>query len=276
MLSEWDWNPVVLAVCGVAILGYGAAFRFRWPRKVWFLIAAIGVVLLALVSPIEALSNGYLFSAHMTQHLLLQLVVPPLLLLSLPVLSRPESFRTGRWRWADRLLQQRFLTWTLGLGAMWIWHERSLCDASTSIPWVHTVQVISLVLLGGLFWWPILAPWPEHHIEPLLGAVYLFTACLGCTVLGIIITFAPVGVCPIYLHPVDRLGILPLVRNHWGFSPGVDQQVGGLLMWVPACLIYLTGVMGMLARWYGGEYANDVIGPANVSSPTAKKHAAAK
>ena len=81
--------------------------------------------------------------------------------------------------------------------------------------------------------------------------IYLFSACLGCTVLGIIITFSPVAVCSIYLHPPDRLGILPLIQDQWGLTPAKDQQLGGLLMWVPACLIYFCGIFGLFARWHG-------------------------
>ncbi len=51
-----------------------------------------------------------------------------------------------------------------------------------------------------------------------------------------------------FAHPVDRLGVMPLLRDGWGLTPQRDQQVGGLLMWVPACLVYGVGIMGQLAR----------------------------
>jgi putative membrane protein len=102
-----------------------------------------------------------------------------------------------------------------------------------------------------MFWMPVAGPQTDRHLPPLLGVVYLFSACVGCTVLGILITFAPVGVvCPVYLHPVDRLGILPLIRGTWGMTPAVDQKVGGLMMWVPACGIYISGIIALLVRWY--------------------------
>ena len=58
--------------------------------------------------------------------------------------------------------------------------------------------------------------------------------------------------CPVFHHPVDRLGILPLLRDDWGLSPARDQQLGGLLMWVPPCFVYMCGIFGLLARWYSG------------------------
>jgi putative membrane protein len=113
--------------------------------------------------------------------------------------------------------------------------------------------------MGCAFWWPIIGPWIKERLSPLAGIIYLFTACVGCTILGIIITFSPVEVCSIYLHPVDRLGILPLIHNQWGLTPAKDQQLGGLLMWVPACLIYFCGILGLLARWFGDAGDEDIL-----------------
>jgi putative membrane protein len=85
------------------------------------------------------------------------------------------------------------------------------------------------------------------------AAAYLFTACLACTGIGVLITFAPKLLYPLYAQPVDRYGILPVIRDGWGISATMDQQIGGLLMWVPCCLVYLTGILAMFARWYAGE-----------------------
>jgi cytochrome c oxidase assembly factor CtaG len=88
-------------------------------------------------------------------------------------------------------------------------------------------------------------------MSPLAGVAYLFSACVGCTLLGVLITLSPIEVCPAFLHPADGLGVLPLIRQGWGLSAAEDQQIGGLLMWVPACAVYTSGILGMLARWYG-------------------------
>jgi cytochrome c oxidase assembly factor CtaG len=133
---------------------------------------------------------------------------------------------------------------------MWLWHAPRLCDAATRIWWVHRAQELSLVVAGIAFWWPILAPRAESRLAALAGIVYLFTACTACTLLGIAITFSPVEVCSVYAHPVDRLGALTLLRGGWGLTPERDQELGGLFMWVPACLVYGAGILGILARWY--------------------------
>ena len=251
LISAWDCNPWVIAISVAAILIYGARHQFHFTRKTGWLLAGLAVFFLTLASPIDALADGYLFSAHMLQHLLLLLVVPPLILLGLPSTPVRDCFQSGRWKWLDWILCHPMATWFLGVGGMWLWHAPALCNAAVTSAWVHRLQYVSLLLMGFAFWWPIIGPWSKKRLSPLAGIIYLFSACIGCTVLGIIITFSPVEVCSIYLHPVDQLGILSVIQNQWGLTPAKDQQLGGLLMWVPACLIYFCGILGLLARWYG-------------------------
>ncbi len=262
-LSAWDWNLIVIGVCLAALLGYAKAMRFRFPARSGYFIGAVALFFLTLASPVNTLADGYLFSAHMLQHLLLLLVIPPLVLLGLPEWETTHS-RMRRFR------LHPFAAWLAGLSAMWVWHERTLCDAATTTQTGRVIQIISLIVLGLMFWSPIVGPQMNRRLPPLLGIVYLFSACVGCTILGILITFAPVGVvCPVYLHPVDRLGILPLIRDQWGITPAKDQQAGGLMMWVPACGIYITGVIALLARWYraGDTVEAEADAPAEAPLP---------
>jgi putative membrane protein len=260
LLSTWDWNPILVGICLVALLSYAELTPGRRLSRSGCFFAGVAVLFLTLASPVNFLAAGYLFSAHMLQHLLLLLVVPPLLLLGLPeweiepaetaaCFSRERGNPLGRFLARFRI--HPFAAWLAGLSAMWIWHERSLCDVATTTQTGRVIQIISLVVLGTLFWWPIVGPQMDRRLAPPLGIVYLFSACVGCTILGILITFAPAGaVCPAFLHPLDRLGVLPLVREQWGITLAKDQQIGGLMMWVPACGIYLSGVITLLARWY--------------------------
>ncbi|MEP6668613.1 MAG: cytochrome c oxidase assembly protein [Chthoniobacter sp.] len=240
LISGWTWNPLLL-VASVAALA-GSRLAFRQAGRFRYFAASVGVILLALISPLHTLANGYLFSAHMAQHILLLLVAPALALLGLPA-----SFSVSR---LFRFLTYPIVGWISGVGAMWFWHVPSLCSAAAISPTMFTVQTISLLSLGSAFWWQVLAPREEHRLPPLAAIVYLFTACTACSALGIIITFAPAGVCPIFMQPVDRLGILPMLREDWGMTMPRDQQIGGLLMWVPMCLIYVTAILAQLTRWY--------------------------
>jgi len=271
LISAWNWNPWVIAICAIAILIYRFRYQIHCARKTGWLLAGLAGFFLTLVSPIDALADGYLFSAHMLQHLLLLLIVPPLLLLSLPATTVPDPLLNGRWQWLNWILRHPLATWFLGVGGMWLWHAPALCNAAVTSVWMHRLQYGSLLLMGFAFWWPIIGPWTRQRLASLAGIIYLFSACTGCTVLGIIITFSPVEVCSIYLHPVDRLGLLPLIQNQWGLTPAKDQQLGGLLMWVPACLIYFGGIFGLFARWHGEADANDIIAELPLPKTTTKQ-----
>jgi putative membrane protein len=238
--TAWTWNSIVLSLVILSCVAYWLAFG-RQGRRLYF-AGALVVFLLAMVSPLSALANGYVFSAHMVQHILLVLVVPALLLLSLP-----RSFTLG-----SRLacLSHPVIGWAAGVGAMWFWHAPTLCNAAATSGTVSAIQTTSLLIMGSLFWWQVLAPREEQRLSALAGIVYLFTACTACSVLGIILTFAPVSICPVYQNPVDRLGILSTIRGDWGLTSDRDQQVGGLLMWVPMCAIYAAAILAQMARWH--------------------------
>ena len=247
LLSCWQLDPIALAVIVAAGAALVATKGHRPALRALPLGLAIVVLVVALLSPVGRLADGYLFSAHMLQHLLLVLAVPPLALLGLRPIegeAAPLSRRSVLWR----LLAVPLVTWGLGVGAMWLWHAPTLCNAASSSPLVHRFQELSLLAMGAAFWWPVMAPRVSSRLSPLGGIVYLFTACSACTLLGIFITFSPVQVCSVFAHPVDALGVMPLLREGWGLTPERDQQVGGLLMWVPACLVYGAGIMAQLAR----------------------------
>ncbi len=256
--SAWEWNAWVVGFCAAGAVAYGVRRKFRFDSRTGWLAAGLALFFLTLASPVDTLADGYLFSAHMLQHLLLLLIIPPLILLSIPVGARPAKFRFLDW--TARL---PIVCWILGLGGMWLWHAPTLCNAAVATPWIHRVQYASLMGMGLAFWWPIIGPWEEQRLSPMTGIAYLVTACLGCTLLGIIITFSPVEVCSIYLHPQDRLGVLPLIQHEWALTPSRDQQLGGLLMWVPACIVYFTAILGMLNRWYA-EGSADIAGKSRV------------
>jgi putative membrane protein len=84
------------------------------------------------------------------------------------------------------------------------------------------------------------------------AVVYLFSACLGCTLLGIYITFTTITVCPAFASPQERLAIM-IALHDAGMTSSVDQQLGGLLMWVPPCSLYVAAIISVLCRWYSVE-----------------------
>jgi putative membrane protein len=248
LLSAWAPGVVVPVACASALSLYALHYRRRLQPRAGLFVLAVSLFFVALASPIGVLARGVLFSAHMLQHLLLVLAVPPLVLLGLPrepdaAAPRPsDSVGTGG-------------AWLAGVGAMWIWHARTLCNAAAVSTSVQAVQTISLVVMGLAFWRPILAPRHSDRLPPFTAMIYLFAACIACTILGIIVTLSPVEVCSAYSHPVDALGALPLLRDGWGLTCKADQELGGLLMWVPACLVYAAAILATLGRYYGQEHA---------------------
>lgn len=250
----WTWaSPVWIAIVPALCL-YFAFTGGRVDRRLFVYLLGIFVWALAFISPIGVLADGYLFSAHMMQHLLLLLVVPLCLVLSL---SERESVRARNWgpfNQLGRRASKPVLSWTAGVGAMWFWHLPWLCSAAALNPTVAVIRDASLILAGVLFWWPIYAPCKSCRLPELNGMVYLFSACLGCTVLGIYLTFAPLSVCPAFANPADRLGILHVLYDA-GITPGVDQHLGGLIMWVPPCILYTCAIISLLGRWYSAADA---------------------
>jgi putative membrane protein len=250
MLAAWDWEPSVVAGCAGLLVVYAAAARFKFSKAAWFYVAGVASLLLALCSPIDALSDTYLFSAHMLQHMLLILAVPPFLLLGIP---REMAQKAMRYPWVQRteaMLSKPALAWSIGVGTMWIWHWPPLYNAAVANEQIHIVEHLSFLVGATIFWWPVISPIEELRLKPLLAVGYTFAACSAHSVLGIILTFAPLGHYPAYISPADPYGILPVIRGQWGITPSVDQQWGGLLMWVPACLVFLAFILVTLARWY--------------------------
>jgi putative membrane protein len=246
----WSWDPSVWVGCAALIGVYLAAVRSYIDNKRAILfIAGVLIMWFALESPLDELGDTYLFSAHMAQHLLLILAVPPLLLMGLP---RRLAVRILDWPPADRIeqiLSRPLLAWLLGIGTVWIWHIPVLYNATLHDEYIHILEHTDFLVTSTILWWPVLSPVMERRLSPLSTIAYLFAAMAASSVLGIILTFTPPGLYD-YLHPVDTLGALPLIRQGWGLTPEVDQQIGGLLMWVPSGLVYLSGILSALGRWY--------------------------
>ncbi len=156
------------------------------------------------------------------------------------------------------LLSIPLVGWICGIGAMWFWHVPSFCSAATESHALGIVRSATFLLAGLAFWWPVYAPIDRLRLRPLNAVVYLFSACLGCTLLGIYITFTTISVCPAFANPADRVGILTMLYQA-GLTPAADQQLGGLLMWVPPCSLYVCAIISVLCRWYAEDDAAQVV-----------------
>lgn len=254
LISGWDWEPSVLIGCICLILAYFVwvrpmcAPRERTKKSIYFLSAVV-ILFLSLVSPLDTLADDYLFSAHMLQHLLLMLAVPPLMILGTPESSARRILRWSFAAKAEGALSRPAVAWIVGVGTLAIWHLPMLYNAALASEDIHIVQHLCFLVSATIFWWPLSAPITTLRLEPPNAIAYLFLAILANTLIAAIITFAPDVFYPAYLAPKDDLGLLPMIRQGWGISPHVDQQLGGLLMWVPGCAVYFLVILSFVLHW---------------------------
>lgn len=259
LAKAWAFEPLVVIPLPLTAWVYVRGLRRLWReagtgrgvRKWEALCFAAGwlSLVVAQMSPLHPWGN-VLFSVHMIQHELLMLLAAPLLVLGKPVVASLKALPPGRVRalllwtkpaWvraAWRLFTNPLAAWLLHVVVLWAWHAPVLFQAAPHSEFVHALQHLSFLLSALLCWWAIL-----HRGHGAMGygaaVLYLFTTAVHSGFLGALITLAGVGWYPDYL---DTTG-------SWGLAPLEDQQLGGLVMWVPACSLYIVGGLGLFPGW---------------------------
>jgi putative membrane protein len=256
------WTPDPLPLLGIAI----AAAAYAWAvRRVnrghpgnrqpayrsWLFGGGLATIGVALLSPIEAY-EGTLFSVHMVQHMLLELVAAPLLLAGAPItLALRVSSRSVR-KALLAVLQSRIvhvlsfpvIAWLLFAAVNWGWHFSVLYDDALENQALHYLQHATFLGAALLFWWPVIgadpSPWRLPHPVRLL---YLFLAMPQNSFLGVALMSAPTVLYPHYLTNA----------RDWGLSPLDDQALGGVIMWVVGDLAFLAAMMLIVVLWMRHE-----------------------
>lgn len=249
-LSAWEFEPSIVAGSALLLGGYLVAVRFRMDRTTLYFVTGVLVMFLALVSPLDTVGDDYLFSAHMLQHILLDLVAPPLFVLGLPAWLVRRMLRPPVIDRTERILSYPVVAWFLGVGTLWIWHWPPLYDLTLQNENVHIFEHLTFLVTGTILWWPVFTRLDERRMDPLLAVLYLVLASLANALLGIIFTVSSTPYYAGYAHPEDELGALSLIRNEWGLTQIADQQLGGAFMWVIGSLIFLWAIMLLMARWF--------------------------
>src|SRR5271165_391289 len=173
LLSAWDFDPSVVVGCIALLALYLFAIDFRLDRKTALFFAGVCLMFLALVSPLDPLSDNYLFSAHMLQHLILLLATPPLLLLGIPR-ELAQALLRPRWtRAIQSVLGRAPVAWIIGNVALWLWHLPVLYNAALAAENVHIFEHLCFLVSATIFWWPILAPIAALRLPPLTALAYL-------------------------------------------------------------------------------------------------------
>ena len=249
---QWDVHPSV--VIGLVLLGglYVYLGGLAAPRRrVASFAAALVVLGLTLNGPLHNLSDGYLFSAHMLQHLALTLVFPPLFLYGAPAWVVRPLVRPG---WVRRLA--RAVTRPLAAGTIFsvpitLWHFPQFYEAALEHHALHIVQHLVFLATAVIMWWPVLSPVSElQRAAYPTQLLYLFVLGLPMSLAGALITLADGVLYPFYVAAPRVFGLTPLA----------DQQLGGLLMWVVGT-IYLWVAAGVVwFRWSAREEAGEADG----------------
>ena len=256
--TAWHGHPSVIAGLVALTVGYlvgvgplrrryGGAARIGPGRLILFLSGVL-VIFIALLSPLHELGDNYLFSAHMVQHLLLTLVVPPLLLMGTPPwLIRPLFRSAGALR-IGRFLTLPVVAFILFNVVFVLWHVPALYELALRERGIHILEHLMFLVAALIMWWPILGMLPEMPRPPYIGQmVYLFVQPTVPAILGAIITFSD-GVLYEWYAQAPRI---------WDISAHSDQQVGGIIMWVPGGLAFLLTLAVVFLIWASQEESED-------------------
>lgn len=277
-LSSWDWRPDVILTLALA----GTLFVTGWWRlrqrtlgaqrpgggwqaaTVWrpiFYVAGLIFIGLALMSPLDVLGSQ-LFAIHMIQHLLLIMIAPPLLLLANPMpfmlWGLPGTWRLKMGWGLSRLLNGKSIfrqylrkattpgvVWMIWLVSIITWHDPNAYNAALRSDLVHDLEHLTFFLGGMLFWWHVTGAGPRIHKQfGLIGRIAFALSAVPPNMLtGVAIAFAPEPIYT-YYNNVPRL---------MGLSVLEDQQLGGVIMWVPGSMMYIIAALVLISRLLQGE-----------------------
>jgi putative membrane protein len=259
-VSHWELEPLVVVPLAVTAILYTVGVARLWRRagvgrgiSGWSAVSFTAgwlTMVVALVSPVAWLSQ-ILFSIHMTQHMLLMLVAAPLLTFGQPLLAwmwtlsdAPRqrvghAFR-GRFARVWRALTAPVIVFLLQGVALWVWHIPSWYEAALHSDGIHALEHLCLVLAASLFWWAMVHG-RYGRMAYGVAVLYVFLTAIHSSALGALLTMSPV----VWYSEYGRQAA------SWHVDALADQQLAGLLMWIPAGVIFIVFGLALLAAWLG-------------------------
>lgn len=252
--TRFEIHPSVLIGCTLFFGAYLAAIgplrrRLGGPDhvrldKLAYMLSGVLVLFVSLSGPIHDLSDNYLFSAHMVQHMLITLIVPPLFLL-----GTPDWLMA--WLLRPRIVERtaKFLTMPLVAYAVYNlvfvgWHFPVFYNWALVDHNVHIVQHLMFIAAAMVMWWPIASPLPDLYRLSRPGQLlYIFAFGIPMSVVSAFITFSETVLYTWY-EAAPRL---------WDLSALDDQRLGGVIMWVPGMLVFWTAMTFVFFRWARSE-----------------------
>ncbi len=260
-LTTWEWRVDVLAVTGV--LGYcyirgwirlrarGCTRLASGKNLVSYLLG--GICLLGALLSFLDVYGSLLLSVHMIQHVLLLMFVPVLVHWSHPFALTLWGLPRRLRMWLTRPLRgdsvlrsglRRFsslgVLYALYIGTIALWHDTQLYNLAQGEGLIHDLEHITFLGAGMLFWWPIFGFGPRLHGHvSLISRMMVLLLCVPPhVIIGALLSFVDF---PIYAH-------YETVPRIWGMDIMQDQQLAGVIMWIPTSMMYIVGVVILLAQ----------------------------
>jgi putative membrane protein len=245
-LSWWRWSIHPSTVIGIAALGalyIWASYRMRRSptdaQKIFF-VSGLLVMFATLNGPIHDLSDDYLFSAHMVQHLLLTLAIPPLLLAGTPGWMLRPIFSVRGIRPVAQFFTRAQIAFVVFNLTIAFWHLPPFYNAAMAHHGLHIVEHLMFMASAVLMWWPLLSQLPEFPRLAYPGQMlYSFLMSIPMSIVAVYIAMADHVLYPAY-DAAPR--VLPL-------TPLEDQLFGGLIMWIPGGIIFMIIMTVVFFKW---------------------------
>ncbi|MCZ6553969.1 MAG: cytochrome c oxidase assembly protein [SAR324 cluster bacterium] len=265
LLLEWTFDPTFLLPLLLAWLYFRGlrAYRRKGGRRfpAWRPVAfaaGLGIVALALLSPIDLLAD-FSFFWHMVQHMMLTLAGVPLLLLGAPFLpvvwGLPEGIRRRGFvplakfpplRWGVLWVTRPIPGLLLYVFTLWAWHHPTLYNAALAERSVHYLEHLSFMVMAVLFWWNVVTPYPfRSRMHYLIRMAYIFLATVQNSALGALLALSG-GVWYAYAA----------LEGFWGLTMAEDQLLGGAMMWFGGVMMHLAALLAVFVVYAREEERN--------------------
>ncbi len=259
--AAWSFDPITLAILIASGYVYLRGVGALWKRagvgvgiSIWRVVAFCGGLLtiyLALISPLDALSET-LFSAHMAQHLMLLEAAAPLLILGKPetallwALPLGVRHRLGKgWKRARAVRSMWHIIGNPAAAAiiyvcvLWTWHAPALYQAALTSPALHLFEHACFLAIALLLWWTIVPHGRHPSMRYGIGILAVFVTGTFTGLLGALMNFSRTPWYPAYV-PGEAA---------WGLTPLSDQQLAGLVMWIPTSAVHMATALVLFALW---------------------------
>ena len=246
----WEFFPSIVIGSLLMWLGYewllkqhkaehgtlGVSRRMRWSFHI-----GVFVMFISLQGPLHELSDIYLFSGHMVQHLTITLLFPPLCIIGMPGWMWDKLLRFGWVAAIGRVLAKPLVAFLVSTATLYLWHVPTMYDWALEEHPVHVVEHLTFMITAWVMWFPAFS---KSEIIPALTPgkrmLYLFACTLPMKVLGALITVSDYVLYTFYTTQPRVFGMDPLV----------DQRTGGLIMWVPGGLVFWVSIGFIFFTYY--------------------------